>query len=203
MIRVRRPRLAAAFTLIELLVVIAIIAILAAILFPVFAKAREKARQTSCLSNTRQIGTAFTMYVQDCDETFPQVEDHLTGAHRDWFPLLVPYSKNGQMFKCPSLRDATGLETDYVVNGFAVHGLGLAQVQSPAEFITNSERLAGVAEEDYHPWDPWDEFEEHIEGARHNDGSNYTFVDGHAKWLKWQATIQPKFLHNPDNLPEP
>lgn len=59
------------FTLIELLVVIAIIAILAAILFPVFAQAREKARQTTCVSNLKQIGTAFMMYVQDYDETYP------------------------------------------------------------------------------------------------------------------------------------
>ena len=62
------------FTLIELLVVIAIIAILAAILFPVFAQAREKARQTSCLSNLKQIGLAFKMYVQDYDERWPQCD---------------------------------------------------------------------------------------------------------------------------------
>jgi prepilin-type N-terminal cleavage/methylation domain-containing protein/prepilin-type processing-associated H-X9-DG protein len=70
--RPRAARLRAAFTLIELLVVVAIIAVLAAILFPVFAKAREKARQVSCASNMRQIGTALTMYLQDYDGRFPQ-----------------------------------------------------------------------------------------------------------------------------------
>ena len=68
----RRPR-AGGFTLIELLIVIAIIAILAAILFPVFAQAREKARQTSCVSNLRQLGMAMMMYVQDNDDTYPWV----------------------------------------------------------------------------------------------------------------------------------
>src|SRR6201988_4702864 len=70
-IRRGRPTRNRGFTLIELLVVIAIIAILAAILFPVFAQAREKARQASCLSNMKQIGLGMTMYVQDYDETFP------------------------------------------------------------------------------------------------------------------------------------
>jgi len=69
------------FTLIELLVVIAIIAILAAILFPVFARAREKARQTSCLSNMKQIGLAFMMYTQDYDETLPGISFSATGAN--------------------------------------------------------------------------------------------------------------------------
>ena len=94
-----------AFTLIELLVVIAIIAILAAILFPVFAQAREKARQTSCLSNTKQMGTALLMYTQDYDETYPvtTLYDFAGDApQHSWCARIVPYIKNLQVFFCPS-----------------------------------------------------------------------------------------------------
>jgi len=96
------------FTLIELLVVIAIIAILAAILFPVFARAREKARQASCLSNTKQIALAFLMYVQDYDETLPgraygvYPHDMASGATIGWPGFVYPYMKNVQIFRCPS-----------------------------------------------------------------------------------------------------
>src|ERR671933_2119510 len=82
------------FTLIELLVVIAIIAILAAILFPVFAKARAKARQATCLSNLKQLGTAFMMYAQDYDETYPMSNYGLSsGVNRSWQYLVDPYVK--------------------------------------------------------------------------------------------------------------
>jgi len=102
-----------AFTLIELLVVIAIIAILAAILFPVFAQAREKARQAQCISNLKQIANATTMYVQDYDETFPAWAwnperqlarpDGTTYTGKVIWPLLyMPYVKNQQVFSCPS-----------------------------------------------------------------------------------------------------
>ena len=107
------------FTLIELLVVIAIIAILAAILFPVFARVREKARQTSCASNLRQIGTGFQLYVQDYDELLPDRRDlklSLPGGWRPWtvWPpsdprggwaavVLDPYVRNGAIWSCPSV----------------------------------------------------------------------------------------------------
>jgi len=91
------------FTLIELLVVIAIIAILAAILFPVFAKAREKARQTSCLSNVKQLMLSYQMYVGDYDETLPYGSDWGNGHQVLHLPdLLHPYAKNAQIWKCPS-----------------------------------------------------------------------------------------------------
>lgn len=100
------------FTLIELLVVIAIIAILAAILFPVFARAREAARATSCRSNLKQIATSFQMYMQDYDETMPTGRQPANASCDDAFNsanwgghvanVLVPYVKNGQVWSCPS-----------------------------------------------------------------------------------------------------
>ena len=94
------------FTLIELLVVIAIIAILAAILFPVFAKAREKARQTSCLSNCKQLGMSFMMYVQDYDERYNYWNTDLGDASasaQPWWVVIQPYTKNAQIYVCPSV----------------------------------------------------------------------------------------------------
>jgi prepilin-type N-terminal cleavage/methylation domain-containing protein len=94
-----------AFTLIELLVVIAIIGILAAILFPVFSSAREKARQTSCLSNLRQVGISTLMYAQDYDESYVHTElggDAGDANERYWGDMLQPYTKSWQMLACPS-----------------------------------------------------------------------------------------------------
>ncbi|BCM88298.1 hypothetical protein IAD21_00129 [Abditibacteriota bacterium] len=93
-----------AFTLIELLVVIAIIAILAAILFPVFARARENARKSSCQSNLKQIGLGMLQYTQDYDEqTLPIRSDTgVTGTRNIWFSLVQPYVKSTQLFVCPS-----------------------------------------------------------------------------------------------------
>ncbi len=105
-----------AFTLIELLVVIAIIAILAAILFPVFAQAREKARQTSCLSNEKQMGLGLVQYTQDFDEALPLnwfgTVFNMTSANSfppqyKWMDAVYPYTKNEQIFSCPSDNSKT------------------------------------------------------------------------------------------------
>jgi len=105
------PNRLRAFTLIELLVVIAIIAILAAILFPVFARARENARRTSCMSNLKQLGIGYNMYTQDYDEKTPSIsKKKLSGGSPfgpnyvyigNWYVLLFPYTKSVQILNCP------------------------------------------------------------------------------------------------------
>jgi len=139
------------FTLIELLVVIAIIAILAAILFPVFAQAPEKARQASCISNNKQVGLAILQYVQDYDELFPSGVSFLPGTTnamapgRAWAGETYPYSKSGQVLKCPDDPTPTVAATatvpvlypvSYAYNfNIPVTGAAIAALNAPASTV--------------------------------------------------------------------
>lgn len=162
-------RKSSAFTLIELLVVIAIIAILAAILFPVFAQVREKARQISCVSNEKQLGLALMQYTQDNDETFPMSQYFdPSGAPHDWTNAIYPYIKNGNgvvysstvtlyngqggIFSCPSfpVKDEVA---QYGINLCLSHpyranqpdgGATLAVVDNPSERVAVVEKGAAI-----------------------------------------------------------
>ncbi|NUP99629.1 MAG: prepilin-type N-terminal cleavage/methylation domain-containing protein [Armatimonadetes bacterium] len=203
----RWPR-RAGFTLIELLVVIAIIAILAAILFPVFAKAREKARQSSCASNLKQIGTACLQYAQDYDEMMSpgySVTPGVSGGFLHAPELLFPYVKSAQIWHCPSEGGSVGQSFDngimctYGYNqaqfvgytDFSAHR-ALAQVTDPAQtivWIDDENMWSGP----YTPavaagYDPNTGVADGLTNdagtradPRHNDTYNAVWADGHTK----------------------
>lgn len=136
-----------AFTLIELLVVIAIIAILAAILFPVFAQARDKARQTSCLSNQKQIGIGIMQYVQDYDETYPVCNQsyvatpQVTLGRVSWMRHLYTYTKSIEIMKCPNALYGD----DYAIaTGTTQNGIAIPSENGAAPSMTFNRRSLGV-----------------------------------------------------------
>jgi prepilin-type N-terminal cleavage/methylation domain-containing protein/prepilin-type processing-associated H-X9-DG protein len=206
------------FTLIELLVVIAIIAILAAILFPVFAQARAKARQAVCLSNMKQLGTGLMMYAQDYDETLP-LNDYIGNGlapligWRDprsgdsWCSGIFPYVKNSQVYVCPEAvpyldptvpwRSTAKIEdgmVSYLMN-YATRGRALAAVPAPADliFLHEGDRRWRVCHCRPRPATPtaskYTEINYDFYDTRHNSGATLLFCDGHAKWRKKSAIL--------------
>jgi len=199
------------FTLIELLVVIAIIAILAAILFPVFARARDKANQTACLSNTKQLALALQMYVQDYDETLPLVAVSVPsyvmpggGIHTSgvmpWIIVLDPYIRNAQIFNCPTAAAVdwnggednssdVGWEYDRVAYGYneSLSNIATGNIYYPAQTLCIADGTSDNYFIDtmatYHGTSAI-EGRDDIAALRHNEGANIGYVDGHAKWIK-------------------
>lgn len=140
-------KISRAFTLIELLVVIAIIAILAAILFPVFAQARESARKTQCLSNSRQSGLGLMQYIQDYDEMTPNVYSQIGATYQltDIWNQILPYTKNRDIFTCPD-RSQVGCEYATGIAGSLKNTrcVGLGYNWGPVQGFVNQEAEGGL-----------------------------------------------------------
>ncbi len=198
-----------AFTLIELLVVIAIIAILAAILFPVFAKAREKARQASCQSNLKQIALGMLMYIQDYDGRFPfetycnvpGIPNMCWDIYMRYFGnngFIMPYIKNQQIWDCPSV-DGLGWGKD------PAYGYNKHLARRTDGELNRSSQVVMFADSAGIRWFPYSvangccfggQAEHHRIGlcmerngrwGPHNEGANIAYCDGHVKWQKVES----------------
>jgi prepilin-type processing-associated H-X9-DG protein len=229
--------------------VIAIIAILAAILFPVFAQAREKARQTSCLSNLKQLGTAVQMYIQDYDERLPGSSwaNNRCGLFGHWVPpgtirllpnwrleegSIFPYVKSAKVFACPSDGVAsswnpnTGAPDDrakglsYSFNAYLANFIPYAAVPAPADIVVLIDQGVGSPPDPnarpprtmQRPLDdglcvpffcpnpdPTQCILVDMASFAHNNGATFTFLDGHAKWIKAErfatSPVEPAVLN--------
>jgi prepilin-type N-terminal cleavage/methylation domain-containing protein/prepilin-type processing-associated H-X9-DG protein len=201
-----------AFTLIELLVVIAIIAILASILFPVFAQAREKAKQATCLSNQKQLAVALLLYVQDYEEQFPLIR-----GNQSWVYQMQPYLQSYAILRCPSdvstnwASSPQVFSTAYRVTSYTLNSLiapttptttnpnpapnlyaNLAAIEKPASLIIMGESVTDFRENYFHAhqwplrhWITSTNLPDDLATNRHAGGFTVGFLDGHAKWVRW------------------
>ena len=207
------------FTLIELLVVIAIIAILAAILFPVFAKAREKARQASCSSNLKQLALGALMYAQDYDELLMPFYYYNAPRHMKWtVNFLQPYVKNMNVVECPSTKERSyGWNYKYLdyrpmaalavpaetvmfcdvkrcINDTGGYSWNIS-LSAPSYFAPSTMPPAPFSDEDELPLTGDSHHRPRARGT-HNGGPEVAFVDGHVKWMR---TTQFFYGQNPVN----
>ncbi len=203
------PPRARGFTLIELLVVIAIIAILAAILFPVLSRARAKGQQTMCLSNLKQLGLAMIAYASDYDMIFPRWSDcgdpmpNPPTLAFTWDEAIEPYVKNTQIFSCPAnpYESATGgnpptspgPKRGYSMPRY-ISGVYTGAPPNPVDTVLLVEKgayplghWADAATESFYQMGMQQKYPTDTTRTPHNDGKNFVFVDGHAKWYHMGA----------------
>lgn len=203
-----------AFTLIEILVTIAIIAILAAILFPVFARARENARRSSCMSNEKQLALAALQYTQDYDERLPPHYNFRSTTSGDpWMNIIQPYIKNSQVFFCPSssgFNSSAALTTSNIAYGWNYYYLSrqpACTVAPPGDPLETLYGCGGVplaaiadvsgtvllADSSDHTSNRYIIYKDYCDisdshcyrpSPLHFDGADVAFVDGHVKWMK-------------------
>ena len=207
-----RRRSAGGFTLIELLVVIAIIAILAAILFPVFGRAREKARQSSCASNLRQLALAVEMYAQDYDEILPMTRHNVSWqvtAAGPWYEAIHPYIRNRQILQCPSERrqEITVGPCCGIFPLGGGHSVGLSDFDDPSRVFLMGDLVydasGNLPDKTYYTHRPASRCtgcghpaEEYLD-PRHNGGLNVAFLDGHTKWMKLEKVCGDSIVWSP------
>ena len=200
-----------AFTLIELLVVIAIIAILAAILFPVFAQAKAAAKKTTCVSNEKNISVGFLLYLSDNEDGFPFVK-----GTEPWINTLQPYLKSRDILRCPDDDSSnwkvplpgrtTTRGTSYTLNGYLSPGNSTAAqggnfpnasgIDKPASLIYLTESAKNFAGNYFHShvwnypvstshWLIDIDRPDDVSTDRHTGGFSAAYLDGHVKWQKW------------------
>ncbi len=216
----------AGFTLIELLVVVAIVAALAAILFPVFAGVRERGRRTVCQSNLKQIALAMQQYVQDNGGRYPlasgTVNKDGVAYLFEWSQAVFPYVKDAQVFRCPNhpadgITDVSGVyPVDYTydsawLNVFLppyptkkVFGVHESMLATPSSIWLNEDAVWITPDGVWHDGRPGPKSSCGQEGGGstlHSGGGNYSYVDGHVKWLTPEEAGEVECLSGP--LPAP
>jgi prepilin-type processing-associated H-X9-DG protein len=180
------------FTWLEAVAVIAILLIVAAILFPIFARSGEHAHNPSCQSNLKHIALGFKQYIQDYNERYPIAKNSSSGlANSDnWAGQLAPYLKSTQVFQCPQDTSATDNQKSNYGYNARMSKAEESKLNNSAIIILNYEVVA-----DPNGWTQTGTGPQNVSAStRHLDGANYSFVDGHVKWLKPETVtaLSPK-----------